>query len=59
MDTAFVNELEGALTRLDLAYALGEISREEWGDRHDSLVAWLETRGASVGQEPEHSPAND
>ena len=59
MDTAFVMELEGALTRLDLSFALGEIDREEWVDRHDSLVAWLEARGASVEQELKHNPAND
>ena len=58
MDTAFVNELKVALTRLDLAFALGEINREEWVDRHDSLVAWVEAREASMDEGPAHSPAD-
>jgi len=57
MGSSFVDELQDALTRLDSAYALGEISREQWVDRHDSLVAWLEAREASVDHEPEHNPA--
>jgi hypothetical protein len=47
MDADFVDELNVALRRLDLEFALSEISREEWVDRHDSLLAWLEARGAA------------
>jgi hypothetical protein len=57
MDADLVDELNVALTRLDLEFALGEISREEWVDRHDSLLAWLETRGAAAEQEP--NPASE
>ena len=53
------HDLEEALEELEREYLYGEISREEWNDRRNSHVVWVEERGINDERTGEPAATDD